>query len=162
MNPSENDYDNDNVRPPDPVRKERLVDYGDNDNDNDNDNNDFANYNYNYLESTSDDIDRILKESLEEFELAEEQKIQEMMAIERSEKAKKYTSIKERLQKIQSYDISNKDTYGTIISIIELYEADFIESYLLDETSYNNIFKLLRTIRLTKEDLILLGSLIML
>ena len=162
MNPTENDYDNDNVRPPDPVRKERLVDYGDNDNDNDNDNNDFANYNYNYLESTSDDIDRILKESLEEFELAEEQKIQEMMAIERSEKAKKYTSIKERLQKIQSYDISNKDTYGTIISIIELYEADFIESYLLDETSYNNIFKLLRTIRLTKEDLILLGSLIML
>jgi uncharacterized Fe-S cluster-containing protein len=161
MNPNEtnNDYENDNVRPPDPVIKERLVDYGDNDND------DFANYNYNYnyLETNNnDDIDRILKESLEEFELAEEQKIQEMLAIERSEKAKKYTSIKERLQKIQSYDISNKDTYGTIISIIELYEADFIESYFLDETSYNNIFKLLRTIRLTKEDLDLLGSLIVL
>ena len=154
MNTNENDYDNDNIRPPDPVRKERLVDYGDN--------NDFANYNYNYLESTSDDIDRILKESLEEFELAEEQKIQEMMAIERSEKAKKYTIIKEKLQKIQGHDLSNKDTYGTIISIIELYEADFIESYLLDETSYNNIFKLLKTIRLTKEDLDLLGSLIVL
>jgi uncharacterized Fe-S cluster-containing protein len=161
MNPTENDYDYDNdndnniVRPPDPVIKERLVDYGNN-------NDDFANYNYNYLESTSDDIDRILKESLQEFELAEEKKVQEMLALERSEKVKKYTSIKERLQKIQGHDLLNKDTYGTIISIIELYEADFIESYLLDETSYKNIFKLLRTIRLTKEDLDLLGSLIIL
>ena len=161
MNPTENDYDYDNdndnniVRPPDPVIKERLVDYGNN-------NDDFANYNYNYLESTSDDIDRILKESLQEFELAEEEKVQEMLALERSEKVKKYTSIKERLQKIQGHDLLNKDTYGTIISIIELYEADFIESYLLDETSYKNIFKLLRTIRLTKEDLDLLGSLIIL
>ena len=155
MNPTNNDDDNNIVRPPDPVIRERLVDYGNN--------NDFVNYNYNYLETNNnDDIDRILKESLEEFELAEEQKIQEMLAIERSEKAKKYTSIKERLQKVQSYDITNKDTYGTIISIIELYEADFIESYFLDETSYKNIFKLLRTIRLTKEDLDLLGSLFVL
>jgi len=155
MNQTNNNDDNDNdyedIRLPDPVIRERLVDYGDDD---------FSNYNYNYLESTSDDIDRILKESLQEFELAEEQKVQEMLAFERSEKAKKYKSIKERLQKIQSYDTSNKDTYGTIISIIELYEADFIESYLLDETSYKNIFKLLKTIRLTKEDLDLLGSLI--
>ena len=157
MNPTDNDNDNDNdlnIRAPDPVIRERLVDYGDND--------DFANYNYNYLETNNNDIDRILKESLEEFELAEEQKIQEMLAIERSEKAKKYTSIKEKLQKIQGHDLSNKDTYGTIISIIELYEADFIESYFLDETSFNNVFRLLRTIRLTKEDLDLLGTLIML
>ena len=154
MNPTENDDNDLNIRSPDPVIRERLVDYGNND--------DFANYNYNYLETNNNDIDRILKESLEEFELAEEQKIQEMLAIERSEKAKKYTIIKEKLQKIQGHDLSNKDTYGTIISIIELYEADFIESYFLDETSYNNVFKLLRTIRLSKEDLDLLYSLIML
>ena len=152
MNPTENDDNDLNIRSPDPVIRERLVDYGNND--------DFANYNYNYLETNNNDIDRILKESLEEFELAEEQKIQEMLAIERSEKAKKYTIIKEKLQKIQGHDLSNKDTYGTIISIIELYEADFIESYFLDEISFNNVFKLLRTIRLTKEDLDLLGSLI--
>ena len=152
MNPTENDDNDLNIRSPDPVIRERLVDYGNND--------DFANYNYNYLETNNNDIDRILKESLEEFELAEEQKIQEMLAIARSEKAKKYTIIKEKLQKIQGHDLSNKDTYGTIISIIELYEADFIESYFLDEISFNNVFKLLRTIRLTKEDLDLLGSLI--
>ena len=155
MNPTDNDNDL-NIRAPDPVIRERLVDYNNNNDD------DFANYNYNYLETNNNDIDRILKESLEEFELAEEQKIQEMLAIERSEKAKKYTIIKEKLQKIQGHDLSNKDTYQTIISIIELYEADFIESYFLDETSYNNVFKLLRTIRLSKEDLDLLYSLIML
>jgi hypothetical protein len=147
MNPNETNNDNNIVRPPDPVIRERLVDYGNN--------NDFV--------STSDaDIDRILKKSLEEFELAEDQKILEMLAIERSEKAKKYTSIKKRLQKVQGHDLFNKDTYGTIISIIELYEADFIESYFLDETSYNNIFKLLRTIRLTSAELDLLGSLFVL
>ena len=159
MNPTDNDNDL-NIRAPDPVIRERLVDYNNNNNNNNDD--DFANYNYNYLETNNNDIDRILKESLEEFELAEEQKIQEMLAIERSEKAKKYTIIKEKLQKIQGHDLSNKDTYQTIISIIELYEADFIESYFLDETSYNNVFKLLRTIRLSKEDLDLLYSLIML
>lgn len=156
MNPNEtnnNEDTNDIVRPPDHVIRERLVDYGDND--------DFSNYNYNYnhLETSSNDLDRILKQSLLDYELAEEQKIQEMLVIERSEKAKKYTFIKDKLQKIQGHDLSNKDTYSTIISIIELYEADFIESYLLDETSYNNIFKLLKTIRLTKEDLHLLEAL---
>jgi hypothetical protein len=151
-NDTNNTNNNDlNIRAPDPVIKERLVDYGDDD---------FTNYNYNYLETNNNDIDRILKESLEEFELAENQKIQEMLAIERSKIAEKYTSIKHKLQKVQSYDTFNKDTYDTIISIIELYESNFIETYTLDEISYQNIFKLLKTIRLTKEELILLESLI--
>ena len=101
-----------------------------------------------------------MKQSIEEFELAEEQKVQEMIAIERSTIAKKYNDIKQRLQKVQSYDTINKDIYSTIISIIELYEANFIDTYVLDETSYNNIFALLKTIRLTKEELDLLHALI--
>jgi hypothetical protein len=150
-----NDIDELNIRAPDPVIKERLVDYGDDD---------FTdyNYNYNYLETNTNDLDQILKQSLEEFETAETQKIQEMLAIERSKIAEKYTSIKHKLQKVQSHDTFNKDTYDTIISIIELYESNFIETYALDEISYNNIFKLIKTIRLTKEELILLETLIVL
>jgi Rad3-related DNA helicase len=149
-----NDNNDLNIRDPDPVIRERLVGYN-------NDDDDFANYNYSYLESNSnDDITQILKQSLEEFETAEEQKIQEMLAIERSKIAEKYTSIKQKLQKVQSYDTTNKSTYDTIIAIIELYELEYLETYTLDETSYNNIFKFLKTIRLTSEELSLLGSLI--
>lgn len=149
--------DNNIVRLPDPVIRERLVDYGNNND------NDFLNYNYSYLETNSnDDIDRILKQSLEEFETSEDQKIQEMLAIERNKIAEKYKSIKQKLQKVKGHDIFNKDTYETIIAIIELYELEYLETYTLDETSYNNIFKFLKTIRLTSGELDLLKALIIL
>ena len=142
------DYQDDNeIRAPDPVITETLIGY--------------TSYTNNInLDDNDNDFDRIMKQSIEEFELAEEQKVQEMIAIERSTIAKKYNDIKQRLQKVQSYDTINKDIYSTIISIIELYEANFIDTYVLDETSYNNIFALLKTIRLTKEELDLLHALI--
>jgi hypothetical protein len=57
------------------------------------------------------------------------------------------------------YDATNKDAYEIIITIIEMYELNYIDNYMLDETSYNNIFKLIKTIRLTKEEVILLEGL---
>jgi hypothetical protein len=154
-----NEYEdtNDNVRDPDPVIRERLVDYGDN--------NDFSNYNYHYqkpdmVEDMDEDTDRILKQSLLDFELAEEQKIKDLIALERAERLQKYSNIKKRLQKVQGFDVKNKEIYNTIITIFELYETDFIDTYALDADSYNNVFRLLSTIRLTKEDLELLHELI--
>jgi hypothetical protein len=95
MEPTNNDneYLDDDIRPPDPVIRERLVDYGDDD---------FTDYNYSYLEPEPD-LDQIMQKSLEEFEISEMQKVQEMLA--------------------------------------------------------NNIFKLIKTIRLTKEEVILLEGL---
>ena len=158
-NQTNNEYEdtNDNVRDPDPVIRERLVDYGDI--------NDFSNYNYHYQkpdidEDTDKDIDRILKQSLLDFELAEEQKIKDLIALERAERLQKYSNIKKRLQKVQGFDVKNKEIYNTIITIFELYETDFIDTYALDADSYNNVFRLLSTIRLTKEDLELLHELI--
>ena len=139
-----NDYEadfDDEIRSPDPVIKERLIEPI------------YNNDNYNFVSTSDADIDQILKQSLAEFELNETQKVQEMIALERSTIAKKYTDIKQKLQKVQSFDATNKDTYSTVISIIELYEADFVDTYALDETSYNNVFKLLKTVRLTKEEL---------
>jgi hypothetical protein len=137
----------DEIRAPDPVIKERLIEP-------------IYNNDYNFVSTSDADLDQILKQSLAEFELAETQKVQEMIALERSTIAKKYTDIKQKLQKVQSFDATNKDTYSTIISIIELYEADFVDTYTLDETSYNNVFKILKTVRLTKEEFDLLAALI--
>ena len=101
-----------------------------------------------------------MKQSLLEFELAEEQRIKELILAERNTMTKKYNEIKQKLQKVQGYDTTNKELYNTIISIIELYEADVIDRYALDRISYNNVFKLLQSIRLTKEELCLLEELI--
>jgi hypothetical protein len=100
-----------------------------------------------------------MQKSLEEFEISEMQKVQEMLAIERSNITEKYINIKNKFKKVQMYDATNKDAYEIIITIIEMYELNYIDNYMLDETSYNNIFKLIKTIRLTKEEVILLEGL---
>lgn len=143
----------DDIRPPDPVIRERLVDFGDDD---------FTDFKCSYLEQEPElepDLDQIMRQSLEEFEIAEMQKVQEMLAIERNKITEKYINIKNKLKKVQTYDTTNKDTYETIITIIEMYELNYIDNYMLDEKSYNTIFKLLRSIRLTKEEIILLEGL---
>ena len=139
------------VRAPDPVIKERLIDPYNNAN---------SNLEHDFVSTPEADIAVILKQSLLEFELAEEQRIKELIVAERNTMTKKYNEIKQKLQKVQGYDTTNKELYNTIISIIELYEADVIDRYALDRISYNNVFKLLQSIRLTKEELCLLEELI--
>jgi hypothetical protein len=95
-----------------------------------------------------------------DFEDEEEQKINKLLIGKKQELIEKYVSIKKKLQKIQGHDVTNKDIYETIISIIEMYEMEYLNIYRLDETSYNNIFKFIKTIRLTKEELALLETLI--
>lgn len=152
------DSDNDDyIRPPDSVKKERLIG---SDNEFDDIQNTQTNYDFNSLSDI--DFNQILKQSLEDFELEEDQKIRDMIAKERKEQTERYVSIRNKLQKIQNYDVANKEMYNTIISIIEMFEMEYLDTYALDETSYKNIFKLLKSIRLTKEEIVLLESLIVL
>jgi hypothetical protein len=151
--------DNDNdayVRPPDLPIRERLVgqDYSYN----------IQNEHEPKYKSTHEyeNIDQVLKQSLIDFELEEEQKMNKLLETEKQELIEKYVSVKKKLQKIQGHDITNKDMYETVIAIIEMYEMDYFNSYTLDETSYQNIFKLIKSIRLTKEEFTLLNRLIIL
>lgn len=152
MNQSEND---DNVRPPDPTITEQLIEpdefsynyYDDN-------------YSSNNFINEYDNIDEILKQSLIDFEQNEDQKMNKLLMAKKQELIEKYVSIKKKLQKIQGHDVTNKDIYETVISIIEMYEMEYLNKYMLDETSYNNIFKIIKTIRLTKEEFSLLETLI--
>ena len=155
MNQSENNDEND-IRPPDPTIREQLIEpdefsynyYNDNDN-----------YSNNFINGY-DNIDEILKKSLIDFEEEEEQKMNKLLMDKKHELIEKYVTIKKKLLKIQGHDITNKDTYETVISIIEMYEMEYLNKYMLDETSYNNIFKIIKTIRLTKEEFSLLETLI--
>jgi hypothetical protein len=157
MNQTNNNDEND-VREPDPPITEQLIepdefsynyytdDYSDN-------------YNNNFI-NEYDDIDQILKQSLIDFEEEEDRKVNKLLMEKKQELIEKYVSIKKKLQKIQGHDIPNKDIYETLISIIEMYEMEYVNIYRLDETNYNNIFKIIRSIRLTKEELSLLETLI--
>jgi hypothetical protein len=163
--PEVNDESEISIRAPDPVIRERLIDGPDYTN------NEFTNYNYNsnynnyYVNNlASEDLDaefkRILQESKEEFDFLQEQKVKEIIVVEKNKIIEQYRNIKQKLQKVQSYDTGNTDTYSTIITIIEMYEMQYIDTYSLDETSYANIFNLVKTIRLTKEEYELLNALI--
>jgi hypothetical protein len=149
MNQTNNNNEDDNVRPPDLPIREQLIDPDE--------------FSFNYSNNYSneyEDIDQILKQSLIDFEEEEEQKINKLLMDKKQELIEKYVSIKKKLQKIQGHDVTNKDTYETIISIIEMYEMEYLNTYSLDETSYNNIFKIIKSIRLTKEELLMLETLI--
>jgi hypothetical protein len=154
----QNDNDNDYVRPPDAPITECLVgsDYNYNNSNNIYIHNEYI-YKYEY-----ENIDQVLKQSLADFELEEEQKLNKLLETEKKELIEKYASIKKKLQKIQGHDTTNKDMYETIIAIIEMYEMEYFNKYMLDETSYHNIFKLINSIRLTKEESMLLNTLIIL
>jgi len=152
------------IRAPDPVIRERLIDGPDIYN-----NDEFTNYNYSYNnyyvnnlapEDLDAEFNRILQESKTEFDFLQEQKVKELIVVEKNKIIEQYRNIKQKLQKIQNYDTVNADTYSTIITIIEMYEMQYIDTYSLDETSYANIFKLIKTIRLTKEEYELLEMLI--
>ena len=145
------EMDLEDVRNPDPVIKEQLREPNYN-----------ANYNteHDYTETSDAEISKILKKSLEEFELAEEQKIKEMIMKERNSRIEKYNVIKQKLQKVQGFDTTNKSIYNIIIPIFELYAANTIDSYALDQKDYINVFRLLNTIRLTKEEQELIHELI--
>jgi hypothetical protein len=160
MNQTKNDNNNDNndndndVRAPDPTITEQLIEP------------DEFSYNYytdnctNNFINEYDDIDKILKQSLIDFEEEEDQKMNKILMDKKQELTEKYVSIKKKLQKIQGHDVTNKDAYETVISIIEMYEMEYINRYILDEISYNNIFKIIKSIRLTKEELLMLETLI--
>jgi hypothetical protein len=153
MNQPKNN-DDDDVRPPDPIITEQLIDPDE-----------FSfnysnNYSNNFFNDYEEDIDQILKQSLIDFEEDEEQKMNKLIMNKKHELIEKYVSIKKKLQKIQGHDVTNKDTYETIISIIEMYEMEYLNIYSLDENSYNNSFKIIKSIRLTKEELLLLETLI--
>jgi len=149
MNQTENDDEND-VRPPDPTIREQLIEPDE--------------FSYNYYDDNLineyDNIDEILKQSLIDFEENEDQKMNKLLMDKKQEIIEKYVIIKKKLQKIQGHDVTNKDIYETVISIIEMYEMEYLNKYMLDEPSYNNIFKIIKTIRLTKEEFSLLETLI--
>ena len=134
-----NDID-DNIRPPDPIINEQLLD---NDYNYELINQNITNTNTtNYIEASyNDELSKALELSKREFKDEEDNRKNE------------FKSIKLKLNKILLFDRPNIFNYELILSIIELYEQCYINEYKSLNKEFNAIFNVLKTIRLTKEEL---------
>ena len=143
MNNDINNYINDiddNIRPPDPIINEQLLD---NDYNYELINQNITNTNTtNYIEASyNDELSKALELSKREFKDEEDNRKNE------------FKSIKLKLNKILLFDRPNIFNYELILSIIELYEQCYINEYNSLNKEFNDIFNVLKTIRLTKEEL---------
>ena len=144
----------DNIRPPDPVINEQLLDYNYNytyelinqtvnQNITNTTNYDELNYDEtNYDEAIfNNELNKALELSKNDFKEVEDGRKNE------------FKSIKLKLNKILLFDRPNIFNYELILSIIELYEQNYINEYKSLNKEFNDIFNVLKTIRLTKEEL---------
>jgi hypothetical protein len=136
----DNEYE-DEIRAPDPVKQERLID------------NTQTEFHY--------DLDTILELSKHEFNSTlekEEQKAIELICIQSKEEQEtlrknKFNNIKIQLNKMILFDRTNLHYYELILSIIEMFELGVINEYKTNESECTNIFKILKTIRLPIDEI---------
>jgi len=149
----EDEYEN--IRPPDePIREILVPDYNTNFN---------SNYNTNFNNDTA--FEEVLQQSLKESELIfaeEEQKQFETIMNQHKERKQKIESIVKKIDKIKAFDVKNKEIYETICSIIDLWEMEYIVQFETDKDTYDSIRKIIKTIRITKEEQQFLNELIVL
>ena len=177
MNPDDNDDErNENIRAPDPVIRETLLgstpnNYGYNISNNVNNINHINsnNINNNYYDSIydfeEDDcvfFEDILKQSIEEYEKDQlKRHIQnELLEKERLEKKLICTSITQKISRVKGHDITNQETYETILSIIEMYDMEHIINFVVQQNHHEKIFKILSSIRMTSDEMQFLRNLI--
>jgi hypothetical protein len=141
---SEND---ENVRQPDEIKRERLINY------------DFDGENDNFLDShtTDAEFDAILELSKNEFNSAQEKQAEKDMELiynqHKEERQNKFNNIKIQCTKMIIFDRENVNDYELVLSIIELYEIGTINEYIINKTNYDNIFTILKTIRLPNQEI---------
>jgi len=169
--------DYENIREPDPIKVERLVDDNNymfnnhnnsletnqnitniNINDNNiinvddinNDNNEFD-PDIIYQKELNDALEMSKKE-FEEIEIPKQNQIKEQLDI--------INSVKNKLNKLLSFDKDNKYYYETILTILEMYTNNYIQIYYANEVEKSELFKLLKQTRLTKHEFELLENII--
>ena len=141
-------YENeDKVRSPDKVKREKLIE--------DND-----------LEESDNELNYAINLSINEF-----QKQEELNKKFEDELINNYHNlIKERkeifhpllleLIKLSKYDIEIKEIYEIVEPIIEAYCIQYFEFTELDETTYDKIFKVLSSIRINKNSIEILKTIL--
>jgi hypothetical protein len=145
MDPSLNDFD-ENIRPPDEVRREQLI------------------------EDNRTDFDKEIEKAIylsiqdareqeKTYQDFEKEIINNYFTIQ-NERKDKFREFLIDLNKLIKYDKDIKEIYEIIYPIIESYCDQFIEYVELDDITYDKIFKVIGTIRTNKKNIELLKIII--
>jgi hypothetical protein len=144
MEPDNNNDENENVRQPDQVIVETLID-------NDSDFYDYDNEAYLFNE----EINRTINVSMLELKRKEELEELELLRLiteERDTVLQKFSTIKDKINKIYHIDKLNSQIYESVLSYIELYEITYILYNEIDKETYDKIFNCINRIRFTNEE----------
>ncbi len=148
-----NDNNDDDIRNPDPIKKDRLID-----------NSLQTVKSFKSFKSLDDNqLNKILELSKNEFNNSQdiyEKKIIDGLIQESKERSAQFASIKQKLNKILAFDKQNTHIYETILSAIEFYIEGYIIQYKTSKKEFEQIFYVIKTIRLTNEELKHLQNLI--
>lgn len=137
------EHESENIRQPDQVITDILIDDPE--------------YDIEY------ELHRIIHLSMLEFKCKEEQEEQELLRLNIEEIKNittKFSTIKEKINKMHQIDKINKEIYEDILSYIELHDITYKLYYEVDVTAYNTIFKCINRIRFSTDEIKLLKDLI--
>ena len=156
-----NNNNPDEIRPPDPVKRETLIEQFDNFNNMYNNNNNNNNFNDNDIFEDIDDnynqydieFHCALQLSRDEYEMLAQQS-------ERQQRVGILLNIKQRLLRVKGFDMDNNKIYEMIISIIEMYETEKINTFGVDKENYTAIFNVTQLVRFNKDEIELLKDII--
>jgi len=141
----------DEIRPPDKVIKETLI------------NNFYNNANANANAIDDDDVlTTVLELSKLEFEQAnaeQDQLIINKIKEETKERIHQFKNIKQTIKKLLLYDKQKNNIYNTILSAIEMYEEGYIASYILTKKEYDDVVSIFKSIRLSQAESISFSNL---
>jgi len=146
--------DNEFVRPPEPIQTIRL-----------NDNN--TNTNTNSFLSEEEQLNLILQQSINEFEIKSKKKEEEQLNIIVNELNKRKTNcepIIHKLKKLTKYDsnIQNQNIYIYVLDILEQYTSGYIEYKKINHNKYIQIYNVLKGIRFRNDEVDLLKKIFIL
>ena len=184
----ENTDNSDYIRPPDKVIKQKLIDEYDDEDEYDawfktniskplplvRDTNDvwkngshLDRYEYECEYEYEYDLEKAIEESMKDFKEGDyideflEECIEEPEKPEKPEKQVKNVILplfKANILRLIPFDKQLKELWEKISPILELYQDDKIDHHSLDEASYNNIFTILKSIRISKDEFSLLET----
>lgn len=129
---TDTDNDDEHIRTPDPIVKEQLV---------------------SYQNDIFHDFDEAIKKSLVEYDNIKNKDEENVIENERKFRLNKFNILKQKINKIIHFDKHNKTSYELVLSIIELYENNYINVYEMDQKEYNTILSLVSSLKIPKEEI---------
>ena len=152
-----NNNDEDNIRSPDPVKIEQLINY---DFDTINHINHINHINPIWNNNTNYDLNTILEISKHEFDSIQQQEETKTIELicnqskqqEYEERQNKFNNVKIQLNKIILFDKPNLYYYELVLTIIEMYEFGALSEYKTNINDYTKIFNILKTIRIPTDE----------